>query len=268
MALRHRSLHFVLPVPLVGDDRFERAVSVVETMIPGRPLLVRQVELAAIQLDLETRGALLSGGPGSWDDVKLWSQDIMATEEANKGNDSLVADFFQMYLRPHQKEGHYAGLELELPENVETGKEAAILLLVGDALGAWWGGYSPIATALALRDCFTNHGLEKYCRALPGLPLLNRGLNLPSPEYPELLEWLNYWSPTTCALIGFPEPARDEEWLRLAVQSPASGAWLVPLTADPLDLQRPEHIAVVQRAYARFDKVGIRHQPKPSLTPA
>ena len=74
---------------------------------------------------------------------------------------------------------------------------------------------------------------------------------------PERLGWLNAWSPAICTLLGFPHAERDAAILPLCRQLP-SGHWLVQLTADPLDVRRPEHVQTMAWAYQRFDQIGVR----------
>lgn len=78
-----------------------------------------------------------------------------------------------------------------------------------------------------------------------------------APEQPMQLWWLNYWSERACAYLGFPDPIRDEPLLAHSYRTP-SGAWLVKLGTEPIDLERPEHLAMLADAYERFPNIGIR----------
>jgi hypothetical protein len=71
------------------------------------------------------------------------------------------------------------------------------------------------------------------------------------------LGWLNYWSVETCEFLGFPDLKRDKDLLKHSYQTP-TGAWLVKLTPDPLDLNRLEDLKVFAEIYQRFPKIGIR----------
>ncbi|RKH77708.1 hypothetical protein D7Y21_36880 [Corallococcus sp. AB045] len=64
------------------------------------------------------------------------------------------------------------------------------------------------------------------------------------------------WGHATRAL-GFPAPSRDAEWLSRARRTPADG-WLLQLTDAPLDLDKPDHLAALLRAYERFPEIGGR----------
>lgn len=86
-----------------------------------------------------------------------------------------------------------------------------------------------------------------------------------APEQPMQLWWLNYWSERACTYLGFPDPVRDGSLLANSYQTP-SGAWLVKLGTEPIDLECPEHLAMLADAYERFPHIGIRaveqEQPK------
>ena len=77
------------------------------------------------------------------------------------------------------------------------------------------------------------------------------------PRIPSYIGWMNYWSAETCGLLNFPDLARDEQLLSHSYQTPL-GAWIVKLTADPLDVTRPDHVQMLQWAYRRFDRIGLR----------
>jgi hypothetical protein len=78
---------------------------------------------------------------------------------------------------------------------------------------------------------------------------------------PYRLGWLNYWAPAVAEHLGFPNLQRDARMLSLCYRTP-SGAWVVKLTEEPLDLLRDEHADALISAYRRFEKVGQRPQFK------
>ncbi|WP_338021926.1 DUF5953 family protein [Archangium gephyra] len=92
-----------------------------------------------------------------------------------------------------------------------------------------------------------------------GLPMLKLPWNIRSPKVPRYLGWINYWSVATAEAIGFPDPSRDAELLSRARRT-ASGGWVVSLTATPLDLDKPEHLEALKRAYERFPEIGGRSE--------
>jgi hypothetical protein len=93
-------------------------------------------------------------------------------------------------------------------------------------------------------------------------PLLPRmPFAIPDPlGQPSRLGWLNYWHADVPAELGFPDANKDADLLQRSYRTP-SGAWLVKLTEDSLDLTRPDHVEALARAYWRFDKIGKRMQP-------
>lgn len=140
-----------------------------------------------------------------------------------------------------------------------------VLVSGGDALGAYCCQVTPGAAAGLLLQVQlappgpVRPGVQALLARLPalaGLPRLRGALgSLPVAEAPLSLGWLNYWSEATARWLGFPEPARDAEWLARATRTPA-GAWVLRLTDEPLDVERPEHLDALVRAYRRFDRLG------------
>ncbi|EPX62456.1 hypothetical protein D187_008644 [Cystobacter fuscus DSM 2262] len=93
-----------------------------------------------------------------------------------------------------------------------------------------------------------------------GLPSLKLPWDIPAPEIPHFLGWLNYWSAAAANAIGFPDPARDAEMLARSRRT-ATGGWVVRLTEAPLDLDNPAHLDALRRAYERFPEIGGRSTP-------
>lgn len=136
-----------------------------------------------------------------------------------------------------------------------------LLVDLGDALEAYTGWLSPVQTCLDLRMAQFGHlppGMPPpMALKLPRLRYCAIYGGLESNEQPEILCWLNYWSAATCRFVGFPDPEKDERLLRHSYQTPG-GAWLVKVTAEPLDLARSDHVDVLLWAYDRFPRVGVR----------
>jgi hypothetical protein len=136
---------------------------------------------------------------------------------------------------------------------------AAVLEAVAEGARAFWGHASPYGygSEVAQQYRHSTHAPEPSPR---GLPTLNLPQELPSPEIPCFLGWLNYWSAAAARAIGFPEPARDAELLKRARRTP-SGGWVVQLTDAPLELDTPAHLEALKRAYERFPEIGGRAAP-------
>jgi hypothetical protein len=101
------------------------------------------------------------------------------------------------------------------------------------------------------------------------LPLINKYPATPHLHraQPRELGWLNYWSAETCEYLGFPDPERDRDLLAHSYQTPGGG-WLVKICPDPLDLDRPDHLALFAELYQRFPKLGLREgtaEPPPTF---
>jgi Family of unknown function (DUF5953) len=131
-----------------------------------------------------------------------------------------------------------------------------LLAKLGDALQAHYAQWSPIDTFLWLRWAqwgHTIHGIELPPHNLPQLQYLRND----APEQPEILGWLNYWSPSACAYIGFPDATLDQDLTAHSYLTPA-GAWLVKLGPTPLDYRVAEHRATLAAIYRRFPRIGVR----------
>ncbi|MCP3103123.1 DUF5953 family protein [Myxococcus sp. K15C18031901] len=94
-----------------------------------------------------------------------------------------------------------------------------------------------------------------------GLPRLLRADDLTSPVIPHHLGWINFWSAATARALGFPDATRDAEWLSRSRRTATDG-WVVQLTQAPLDLDVPEHLETLLRAYERFQVIGGRAPPR------
>jgi hypothetical protein len=77
---------------------------------------------------------------------------------------------------------------------------------------------------------------------------------------PVRLGWLNWWPGKVARELGYPDATKDE-WLEPLSYRLPSGAWLVKLTKEPLDLTRQDHVEALARAYWRFAKIGKRMRP-------
>jgi hypothetical protein len=133
---------------------------------------------------------------------------------------------------------------------------AEVLEAVAESARAFWGYATPFSAAVDIARQTKNWAANP--RPPPrGLPALKLSGEIPSPEIPHRLGWLNYWSAAAARAIGFPDPARDAEMLSLSRRT-ATGGWVVRLTEAPLDLDTPLHLEALLRAYERFPAIGGR----------
>ncbi|MCY1030339.1 DUF5953 family protein [Corallococcus sp. BB11-1] len=137
---------------------------------------------------------------------------------------------------------------------------AAMLEAVAEGARSFWGHASRYGYGSEVGDQFRRSadGPERSPR---GLPMLSLPENLPAPEIPCFLGWLNYWSAAAAQAIGFPDPARDADLLTRAQRTP-SGGWVVKLTDAPLNYDNPAHLDALNRAYERFPVIGGRDSPR------
>lgn len=144
-------------------------------------------------------------------------------------------------------------VRVTVPEaDVYLSTVSQVLAEVGDTFSAWCGRTVPSEAALVLARQVTDE-VPPY-----GWPRLKGPLSyLSRPEIPSSMGWINYWSPETCRLLGFPDDSKDAKLLTLARRTPR-GSWIVQLTDEPLDLSRRDHWEMVRWAYERFDRLGAR----------
>ncbi|RYD39217.1 MAG: hypothetical protein EOP83_37130, partial [Verrucomicrobiaceae bacterium] len=138
----------------------------------------------------------------------------------------------------------------ELPlDSAVSAAAADVLEAVAEGARAFWGRATPDGAAgdIAYQTAPTRGGPPSPRRGLPALKLFE---HIRSPEIPYYLGWLNYWSAASAKAIGFPDPARDTEWLSRSRRT-ATGGWIVQLTESPLDLDDPSHLEALKRAYER-----------------
>jgi len=136
---------------------------------------------------------------------------------------------------------------------------ADALEAVAESALAFWGRVLPSGLADALAQQYRHPGDERLVPS-HGLPWLKQSWDIPAPEIPHYLGWLNYWSAAAAQAIGFPDPVRDAELLSRARRT-ASGGWIVQLTDAPLELDNPTHLEALKRAYERFPQIGGRWAP-------
>jgi hypothetical protein len=130
---------------------------------------------------------------------------------------------------------------------------------IGEGARAFWGHASPnlLAQEFARQ---TRHSASDPDVTERGLPSIKLPEDIPSPELPHYLGWLNYWSAAAARAIGFPDPSRDADLLSRSRRT-ATGGWVVRLTDAPLDLDNPAHLDTLKRAYERFPEIGGRSTP-------
>ncbi|SEU33489.1 DUF5953 family protein [Stigmatella erecta] len=176
-------------------------------------------------------------------------------------DESYPVTIFGLELSARSGPGGQALFEVHADVPLHTAVLAAavgMLDAVAEGAGALWGHATPFrASAEIAGQTIHPHMPEIPPRGLPALKLPEK---IRSPEIPHRLGWLNYWSAAAALAIGFPDPAEDADLLSRARRT-ASGGWVVQLTDAPLDLDKPDHLAALLRAYERFPEIGGRSTP-------
>ena len=228
---------------VVGDDRTVQAVHAIEQVLPWAPMRF-EVSEEGIPIALADRDRWLL------DAAARGEFPLIANNDETRAVTISALPVDAAEYPPSQLQAH-----AQFPAEPEVLQHAAELLaVVGVALGAWWADACQLSTGarIALQTIldFPDPG-----RPPPGLPGL--ALHLDGPEVPYHLGWVNYWSPTTCARIGFPDPARHAELLQRA-RLVECGGWVVQLTDESLDLNIPAHLQALARAYDLLPAIGGR----------
>ncbi|MBM7119188.1 DUF5953 family protein [Archangium primigenium] len=240
-------LHVFAPA-LTGDD--------------GRPLAaVEGMERALTGLRLAWKISK-EGQP-----IALPRREAWLAETAASGKFGLLCNGDEYYPvtmggRRHSGDSSPGGqprlvVHAELPQDTAVVAAAADMLeRVAEGALAWWGVIAPGPMRDIIADQICPEEVGPHAPPL-GLPALNLPWNIRSPEIPEHLGWLNYWSASAAQAIGFPEAACHAELMSRSRRT-ASGGWVVRLTDAPLDPSNAAHLGVLRRTYERFPVIGGR----------
>ncbi|SEM13324.1 hypothetical protein SAMN05444354_11230 [Stigmatella aurantiaca] len=148
----------------------------------------------------------------------------------------------------------------ELPlDATRIAASVAVLETMAEGAHAFWGRLMPSSVAAEMAQQ-VRHSTKELHAPPRGLPALNLTEDIPSPEIPHHLGWLNYWSAATSRALGFPAHDRDVNLLSRSRRT-ATGGWVLRLTDEPLDLDNPAHLDALLRAYERFPGIGGRFIP-------
>jgi len=251
---------------------------VLKSGLPNDVLITLEAPALSAQDDRAQRAA--SAGEGCWPESKLdqevgekhhrtilishaHDRDQWLATAAREGRMPMLAtsDKEPLTLYGSNHKVHYrSGATMQFaavsqyaarPATIQRAPE--LLAALGDALRAYWGMANAFETASRTGLQISPPGIDRT--PPPGLPRLRVMDELAGPDVPQRLGWINYWSAQAAARLRFPDPARDANWLPRS-REVGSGAWLLQLTEEPLDLDRKEHVELLAAAYARFDAVG------------
>lgn len=237
-----RTFQFSAPLLVQRDLRIEACVAVLDRLFPRQPFLVHCERAPSgtllAQVERMVGGMRVKGGvPSEAEPQDLPRIDVCLSRRATE---------------PGHAEGSHLRVTLQVPAELAVGREAEILQAFGDGLAAWWGCHRTVTSTDLVADSPEGLDVALYRAATAGLLAGRVEDGAPHPEVPEDLEWLNYWSATTLAALGLSETALVEAVPGLVQGSDDSGAWLVQLTASPLDLADAEHREALWEVYARL----------------
>ena len=149
---------------------------------------------------------------------------------------------------------------------------ASLLEIGGETLRPYYCHWSPPIEAEVLRyqlfwswqrndDPYADQRSSQAVLDFPSLQLPRFRAVVPAEITtswrPGTIGWINYWSPDTCQLLGFPDNTLDSQVLPVSHRT-STGAWLVKLSEDPLDFEQEEHRNIIRWAFDRFREVGKR----------
>jgi hypothetical protein len=242
-------LHVYAPALTTDDGRPLAAVEGMERALPGlrlawrlsgagRPIALAQREAWLAKSAADGEFGMLCNGDESYP-VTMDGQ--RESESDSPGGEPLLL----VYAKLPQDEPVVAAA-MDMLENVAEGVRAR------------WGTVAPgpVRQVIAAQ---VGPKLGNPDGPPLGLPMVKLPWNIRSPKVPQYLGWINYWAAAAAEAIGFPDPSRDAELLARARRT-ASGGWVVSLTAAPLDLDKPEHLEALKRAYERFPEIGGRSE--------
>ena len=156
-------------------------------------------------------------------------------------------------------------VEIFVTPDRARGMERTVMTTIGDAFRMWHGTYDPGLDMYQVWNMQMECARYEYSVADAlgfDLPLLYPFQIPDRQDIPHSFGWLNYWSSAMCEFVGFPHQRCDQEWLARGSRSSETGAWLFALSDGPWDRTNPDHVAALQRAWARFDRVGVREPPE------
>lgn len=267
-------------IPATHDSwaaRFEQACSLLERRLelPQAPIRIGYIAATDREELIENRPAFLQGTlRDPFRQVILANgRGIRYTREGapiDSGRVLVKGNF----MAPHQSS---FDLAVYFPA-VDWSVREQLLAELGDTLQAHSGELTPRRAEITFMDLFR---LAAWSVQVPGRAQIEASLRplrelmqqldvrIPaiksaavggvreSDLQPERLGWSNYWSEATARWLGFPDQDLDRELLKRSRRT-ASGAWLVRITDEPLDLTRAEHVRCVAALYERFPRLGIR----------
>lgn len=199
----------------------------------------------------DTGGIHRIAGPGSW-----LIERIDAGEPAllcNGDEQQLVSiDISILQPRYVPRNGRLAEVWLRIPNRPELAKHAYPLIrLLGPAVRAYWGHISPVGVG---GEILRRYAALSSTALPPGALVIGILTHVPHPAIPALIGWVNYWSAETCQLVDFSPTAPQSRVFQHVVACEGGGVAL-QLTAAPLDLENPEHIAALEAAYDAFPAI-------------
>lgn len=241
-------VHAYAPPLVAGDPRPEETVRAIEAAFEGVRLTVELAE----QRDGSYVQVLHESDRPAYLASEIEDGKIPFITNPEEGLTVTLSSFFEHgVLAPGGDDQLHVVLCLPAePRFVEACRHG--LGRVATALGSHWATASLSEAHAVMTEQYVSEGSGE--RPPHDLPALRPGYELASPDVPQWLAWINFWSARCASLLAFPAAERDQQWVRRSHRE--GDAWIVALSDEPIDFSRPEHARIMREAYQRFAPVG------------
>jgi hypothetical protein len=242
-------VHCRLECPLtLSEKHFLTSLDVIDRSIPNSELNHRIVSVdnrESIQ-PIRNRGEVVRAGLSS-KDIRKWDFPTLRSPVDRS------AFILSANLRTRPPSADYWSVCLEMPPGeFDPTAMTEFFLAFGDSLTALHGDAGTYHSA-TIHHQIRRAGDREFHGPPLGLPELFENT---IPSVPVGLTWANYWSSETTKLLGFSPSKHASLFFRW--QRGPSGSLAFQLTPKPIDLDRPEDIEALKRAYEAFPGVGGR----------
>lgn len=160
---------------------------------------------------------------------------------------------------PHDQQDMKVSI-LDLKLNDKLWMDIDFFSVVKD-VGAAWNAISlnvdpPGNTNLVLNQILFNNIEREIQYGLPPLPE-KKTYGIKIYELPTHFAWINYWSKQLVANAQIDTDLAKKLFYKVELLE--NDAVIIQLTKAPLDLEIPEHLDLLKKAYKTFKRVGGRH---------
>ncbi|MEM9492862.1 MAG: DUF5953 family protein [Myxococcota bacterium] len=225
---------------MVDESRYRAMLSAIESTLPTGPLVYRITEAGEIARLAE---------PAAWFMSRLGdgAPSILCNGDAGEyvGFSVIPSPVLSLHSLTADRPQIEFQLLLQWPwTSAYVAQTFALVRSFGPCASAHWGVVSDEDSTLALKRGIGRQSSASRSATLSPRPRLT----------PCWVSWIAYWSEATCAVLDFgPDDTRTELFHRVAWI--AGHGVVLQLTADSLDVERPEHLAAISALYRAFPEL-------------